>query len=152
MSESDQDVNTEEKDMAGSVLANRANDEGFWREMWHQIRLVWYLMRNPDVPLYLKLLPTIAIIYVLIPVDFVPDVFPFLGQLDDLTALIVGAKVFIELAPQEIVTHYLRMMGHHPSSGQDQVAGDVTADLEEAIIIEGEYELKEEKKEDQAGL
>jgi uncharacterized membrane protein YkvA (DUF1232 family) len=138
--------------MAGSVLANRANDEGFWREMWHQIRLVWYLMRNPDVPLYLKLLPTIAIIYVLIPVDFVPDVFPFLGQLDDLTALIVGAKVFIELAPQEIVTHYLRMMGHHPSSGQDQVAGDVTADLEEAIIIEGEYELKEEKKEDQAGL
>ena len=70
--------------------------------------MAWYLVRSPEVPLYLKLLPALAVVYVLLPTDFIPDVFPVLGQLDDVTALLVGAKVFIELALQE--THrYFRL-------------------------------------------
>ena len=38
------------------ALTASVKDEGFWKEMWHQIRLVWQLIRSPEVPLYLKIL------------------------------------------------------------------------------------------------
>jgi uncharacterized membrane protein YkvA (DUF1232 family) len=80
-------------------LADRRNEPGFWKELWHQAQLVYYLFRDPEVPFYLKLLPVGALAYVLFPLDILPDVMPLLGQLDDLTALLVGAKVFISMAP-----------------------------------------------------
>jgi uncharacterized membrane protein YkvA (DUF1232 family) len=124
-------------------LATRARDEGFWREMLHQVRLVWYLLRDPDVPLYLKILPLAALLYIIIPTDFMPDVFPLVGQLDDITALIVGGKVFIEMAPPEIVARYMAAMRRHAPV---TAAGDHDADqvppsdkeVENSIIIEGE--------------
>ena len=104
---SDQEENQESMD---STLTKNMSDQGFWKEMWHQIRLAWFLVRSPDVPIYLKVLPALAVIYVLIPTDLIPDVFPVIGQLDDLTALIVGAKVFIELSPQDVVNRHIRSM------------------------------------------
>jgi len=97
MSEDERNMEQEEnQESMDSTLTNNLSDQGFWREMWHQIRLAWYLFRSPEVPMYLKVLPALAIVYVLFPWDFIPDVLPVIGQLDDLTALIVGAKVFIE--------------------------------------------------------
>ena len=111
MAQGDSERSEQEMDpeMDSDAVA-RTKDEGFWREMWHQMRLVWYLIRDPEVPFYLKVLPLAAFIYILIPTDFIPDVFPVVGQLDDLTALIVGGKVFIELAPQHVVAEYIRSM------------------------------------------
>lgn len=137
-------ADTENNDKMESDLTVTTKDEGFWREMWHQVRLVLHLVRDPNVPLYLKLLPLAAVIYVLIPTDFIPDIFPVVGQLDDLTALIVGGKVFIELAPQKIVTQYLESMrqrreelGEEESRSSDEQpeSGD-----QSGVIIEGEYE------------
>ncbi|WP_420629950.1 YkvA family protein [Candidatus Leptofilum sp.] len=89
------------------AIAEKRNDPGFFREVWQQARLVYYLLRDPEVPFYLKLLPFTAVIYLLWPVDFLPDVAPVLGQLDDLTALLVSSKVFIELAPPHVVSRYM---------------------------------------------
>jgi uncharacterized membrane protein YkvA (DUF1232 family) len=74
----------------------------------NQLRLVYYLLRDADVPFYLKLLPFVSVIYVLWPLDLVPDLLPIFGQLDDLTALFLGAKLFVELSPREIVDYYLQ--------------------------------------------
>lgn len=89
------------------AIAGNRKDPGFFREVWQQARLVYYLLRDPEVPFYLKLLPFTAVLYLLWPLDILPDMAPFLGQLDDLTALLVGAKVFIELAPAHVVARYL---------------------------------------------
>ncbi|MCZ7668954.1 MAG: DUF1232 domain-containing protein [Chloroflexi bacterium] len=61
----------------------------------------WYsrLIRDPEVPIYLKVVPFVGLLYVIMPIDLITDFAPVIGQLDDITALIVGAKVFIELAP-----------------------------------------------------
>lgn len=136
------------------TLATRVKDEGFWREMWHQIRLVWQLIRSPEVPLYLKILPALALIYILIPTDFIPDVFPIIGQLDDLTALLVGAKVFIELAPQDVVARQLQAMRSHKniSSASHSSNGlEIQEEqLDQLIIIEGDFEAVEDEDENQA--
>ena len=145
--EVDMDRKEEAQDMDQS-LSTRVADVGFWREMWRQLRLVWHLIRSPDVPIYLKLLPLVAVLYVLVPTDLIPDVFPFVGQLDDLTALLVGAKVFIELAPQDVVARHLRTFREDTVSGRPAENGEPVsaASLEDSIIIDGDFQIVDDEK------
>ena len=154
MAESSNDVRTEDQnDNMGTTLTSTAADAGFWREVWRQARLAWYLVRSPEVPLYLKVLPALAVLYVLLPTDFIPDVFPIIGQLDDITALIVGAKVFIELAPQDVVARYVqsaRQSGAPAASNEGDSAEQIQDDPENPVVIEGDYDVVEDSNEDQA--
>jgi uncharacterized membrane protein YkvA (DUF1232 family) len=118
-------------------------EPGFFRELWNQVRLVFQLLKDRDVPIYLKVLPFVGLAYVIFPVDFIPDVIPGLGQLDDLTVIVVGLKMFIELAPTDIVNKYLNQM--RGVTGQDKViegdASDVIKEpksLTEPIIIDAD--------------
>ena len=152
MTNDDQDIAQEEDvEAAETSLTSRVKDEGFWRELWRQVRLVWYLVRDPDVPVYLKALPLAAVLYVLIPTDLIPDVIPGLGQLDDITALIVGGKIFIELAPPHVVSRYLDAMRRHiDDANGDRGNGELADDnIAESIIIEGDYEEVETNVDDQ---
>lgn len=154
MSRDEQDVTREEPMNATDMaVTSGMRDEGFWREMWHQVRLVWYLIRDPEVPLYLKLLPLVAVIYVLIPIDLIPDLIPGLGQLDDLTALIVGGKVFIELAPQHVIARYIDSLRQNAETlrREDEAEELPSDDLNNTVIIEGEFEPIENEEENQAG-
>ena len=57
-----------------------------------QIRLTWALLRDPRVPLWAKAIPAIGILYVLSPLDFIPDWVPVVGMLDDVAVLGFAAK------------------------------------------------------------
>jgi uncharacterized membrane protein YkvA (DUF1232 family) len=65
----------------------------------HQMKLAIRLFREPRVPLLLKSLPILAGLYVLSPIDFVPDLIPGLGQLDDLGVILAGLELFVRLCP-----------------------------------------------------
>jgi uncharacterized membrane protein YkvA (DUF1232 family) len=108
MSMSEQKQNdSEENEMnaANQSLVVDKGDLNFWQEFWSQFRLVWFLMRDRDVPLYLKVLPLLAVIYAIWPIDLLPGII-----LDDLTALLVAGKIFIELSPPQIVARHLQLM------------------------------------------
>ena len=116
-------------------------DVGFLGELWQQVRLVFQLIKDREVPIYLKILPFLGIIYTLFPIDIITDVIPVLGQLDDLTILLIGAKVFIEMAPQQVVARHLAAMrGEAPNviegSATDLSSTDVGASVKQ--LIEGE--------------
>ena len=137
----------EERSVNGdSALVPRDDQPGFFREVWQQARLVLRLILDPEVPIYLKVLPFAALVYLLLPFDFLPDVVPGLGQLDDLTIILVGAKVFIELAPQDIVARYLNQIrqkdGYSAIDIVDQDQSDAMStdegDIIDGIIIEGD--------------
>lgn len=141
----------DQSDNMSAQLTSVASDEGFWREVWRQARLAWYLIRSPEVPLYLKLLPALAVVYVLLPTDFIPDVFPLIGQLDDVTALLVGAKVFIELAPQEVVAQYMRAARQDTAAASkvDEADAEEQENFDARIVIEGDFDVVEANEEDQ---
>ena len=132
----------EKQDME-STLATQQKDPGFWREVWQQIRLVVRLLRDPEVPFYLKFVPFVGLLYLIFPFDFVTDFAPIIGQLDDITALIVGAKVFIELAPPAVVArhlHEIRVADGYESVVEGEVVSSVekgkeTGSLQDVIII-----------------
>jgi uncharacterized membrane protein YkvA (DUF1232 family) len=75
---------------------------GLLRMLLSQLRLAVRLLREPRVPFLTKTLPVLAAIYVISPLDFVPDVLPVLGQLDDLGILVVSLELFLKLCPAEI--------------------------------------------------
>jgi uncharacterized membrane protein YkvA (DUF1232 family) len=82
------------------------------RRTVRQVRLVWRLFWDRRVSFWSKLIPPAVLAYVLSPVDFLSDV-PFLGfnQLDDLAILLLGLKIFLELAPADVVREHLRALG-----------------------------------------
>jgi uncharacterized membrane protein YkvA (DUF1232 family) len=73
-----------------------------------KVRLLWRMVRDPDVPLAAKsVLPAIAL-YIAMPFDLIPDFIPLLGQLDDLLILALGLGLFLWMTPRHIVEAHLR--------------------------------------------
>jgi uncharacterized membrane protein YkvA (DUF1232 family) len=85
-------------------------DLGFFRAMIDQGRVSWALFTDSRVPLLLKAIPLGALAYVISPIDAVPDVFPILGQLDDIGILMGAMSLFNTLAPADIVTYHLERL------------------------------------------
>lgn len=81
---------------------------GFWTELFNSFRLAWQLLRDDQVPLVVKLVPFAALLYILSPVDFIPDALLGLGQLDDLAILLLALQIFIALTPRHVVQRYRR--------------------------------------------
>jgi uncharacterized membrane protein YkvA (DUF1232 family) len=67
--------------------------------LFADLRLAWRLLREPRVPFLVKMLPALAMFYVISPLDFIPDVLPVVGQIDDLGILILSMKAFLRLCP-----------------------------------------------------
>jgi uncharacterized membrane protein YkvA (DUF1232 family) len=109
------------------------------RDAARQVRLAWRLFWDQRVPLWTKLIPPIALGYVLFPIDIIPDVAVGLGQLDDVAVLLLGLKLFIELAPPDVVREHLRALGAHVKEWRVVEEGE----SEPSVVIEGEYRLKE---------
>jgi uncharacterized membrane protein YkvA (DUF1232 family) len=57
--------------------------KGFLMFLPNMLKLLGNLMKDSRVPLAEKALFAAAIVYVIVPLDFIPDVFPFIGQVDD---------------------------------------------------------------------
>jgi uncharacterized membrane protein YkvA (DUF1232 family) len=79
-------------------------------EVVREARLTWYLLTDRRVSSWLKMIPLATLLYILSPIDLLFDPILGLGQLDDLAALIVGVKLFIEMCPREIVKEHRAKM------------------------------------------
>jgi uncharacterized membrane protein YkvA (DUF1232 family) len=81
---------------------------GFLADLIRQVRLAWRLLLDSRVPLWVKAVLPASLIYVVSPIDFVPDAIIGLGQLDDLAVIVIGLKLFIELCPPNIVREHMQ--------------------------------------------
>jgi uncharacterized membrane protein YkvA (DUF1232 family) len=108
------------------------------KDVARQGRLAWRLFWDQRVPLWTKLIPPVALGYVLFPLDIIPDVVPGLGQLDDVAVLLIGVKLFIELSPPDVVHEHLRALGARIKEWR----AVEDEEGESSVVIEGEYELK----------
>lgn len=52
---------------------------------------LWNFIWNPKVPFIKKIIPIAALVYLVCPIDILPDVVPILGYADDLVILLLGA-------------------------------------------------------------
>ncbi len=113
------------------------------KELIRQAQLAWRLFFDPRVPWITKIIPPAALIYILSPIDIIPDLSLGLGQLDDLAVLLLGIKLFIELAPAEVVREHLIALGAKISewtAGEEPpvIEGEVVEEEGEVVEEEGE--------------
>ena len=69
-------------------------------------RLVWRLTFDKRVPLVLRLLLPVAILYAVSPIDLVKDNVPVLGRFDDLIFLAMALLLLVKLSPKEVVDEH----------------------------------------------
>jgi uncharacterized membrane protein YkvA (DUF1232 family) len=72
------------------------------------VRLYWRLFRDSRVSILAKAVLVLTLAYVVWPFDFLPDLVPVLGEVDDLGVALSGLWLFIRLCPPEVVRERVR--------------------------------------------
>lgn len=108
---------------------------GLAAELVKQLGLVWKLMFDGRVPATTKLLlPLMAFAYTIFPIDLIPDLAPVVGQLDDLAVILIAMRLFVMLAPPDVVAEH---RGERPAGN-----GGATADkAPRGQVIDGSYRV-----------
>ena len=75
-------------------------------QLWRTGRLTLRLARDSRVPLVTKLLLVATVVYIISPLDIVPDWFPVVGQADDLMVLLAGLNLFLKSCPRWLVEEH----------------------------------------------
>ncbi len=98
-----------------------------------QLRLVWLLFKDKRVPTWTKSVVPISFLYLISPIDFIPDVILGLGQLDDLGVILLGMALFVKLAPPEVVEQHLMELDYGKDFYDDD---DETVDTTYRVVGE----------------
>jgi len=99
-----------------------------------RLQLMWMLLWDSRVPFWSKLVIPAALLYLISPVDFIPDMFLGVGQLDDLGVILLGIALFIKLAPPDIVQGYLNKLEY----------GDDDIDFDDDDVVDTTYSVIDE--------
>jgi uncharacterized membrane protein YkvA (DUF1232 family) len=70
-------------------------------------KLYWRLFRDRRVTLLPKALLVLIAIYLLSPLDVVPDFVPVVGAMDDLAVGLAGLWLFVRLCPPPVVREHV---------------------------------------------
>jgi uncharacterized membrane protein YkvA (DUF1232 family) len=71
----------------------------FWTLVRGDARRLWRALRHPQAPLWLKLGVLGVAVYVISPIDLVPDVLPLLGITDDLVLVVLAVRFLLSRLP-----------------------------------------------------
>ena len=72
------------------------------------IKLHYRLFMDSRTPMNAKVALTLALIYIISPVDLVPDLLiPIIGYADDIIILIAASRYFLKACPQQLVTEHV---------------------------------------------
>ena len=70
-----------------------------WTIVRGDARHLWFALRHPDSPGWLKLGVAGIALYVLSPIDLIPDVIPVLGVVDDLVLVPLAIRFLLNRLP-----------------------------------------------------
>jgi len=119
---------------------------GWFKDFFRQFQLAWRLLFDSEIPWSTKLIPLATMVYLISPVDFVPDPALGLGQLDDLAILLIGMRLFVDVCPPDIVAK-------HTAALEGKAIEEAwTAVDNEVIDVEPELPIEEDKKTEEETL
>ena len=79
----------------------------FVRHLPSFARLYWRLLRDRRVSIWPKALLALSVVYFLSPYDFIPDMLPLFGEVDDFVVVVLTCRLFIYLCPPEVVREHV---------------------------------------------
>ena len=73
-----------------------------WSVLRGDARQLWFALRHPGAPGWLKLGTALIALYVFSPIDLLPDVIPVIGVVDDLVLVPLAIRWLLKRLPPEI--------------------------------------------------
>ncbi len=105
---------------------------GLLRGLYERAVLTWKLLWDRRVGFWPKLIPFLGLVYLLSPVDLLPELLiGALGPLvalDDIGVATLVLNLFVQAAPPDVVSEYLREMRGRRFSPDDEDVIDSTAE------------------------
>ena len=88
------------------------------------LRLMGGLLTDPRVPTLDKVLLGVAVAYVVMPIDLIPDFIPFIGQVDDVFVVMLALRRLIGNAGTRVIRDHWdgAMEDLHPTALQEVIA------------------------------
>ena len=114
----------------GDILVSPSG--GVIRDMAMRLKLILRLMGDRRVNFFLKLLPIAALAYLVYPFDLAPGLaLPVIGALDDAAIVGLGAYLFMELCPPDVVREHMLSLTSNldPVPPADEIVDAETTDL-----------------------
>ena len=113
--------------------------------LWDNLRLSWRLVQDKRVAPTIKLIvPIMALLYVLSPIDLIPDFLLGLGQIDDLGiiggALLLALRLLPRLAPAPVLAEHQAALGLRSTRRGTAPGSSRTADqsIETSFRVHGD--------------
>jgi uncharacterized membrane protein YkvA (DUF1232 family) len=110
-----------------SIKRPKEAKEGFFGELYTNLKLIIRLIRDKRVNFFLKLLPVGALLYLVVPLDVLP-----INPIDDAMIIWLGGYLFIELCPPDVVKEHLKGL-------RNPVTSDPTVDMTPPDVVDGEF-------------
>jgi len=73
-----------------------------WTVLRGDARQLWFALRHPASPGWLKLGTALIALYLFSPVDLIPDVLPVIGMVDDLVLVPLAIRWLLKRLPPDI--------------------------------------------------
>jgi uncharacterized membrane protein YkvA (DUF1232 family) len=110
---------------------------GVVRDFILRVKLILRLIGDKRVSPWLKIIPIGGLLYLISPIDLIPDIaLPIIGELDDAAVLWITNYFFVELCPPEVVREHVKALS----------ASTGTVDDDDDIVEAESVEIKDVKK------
>ena len=73
-----------------------------WRVLRLDARRLWLALKHPAAPTWLKIGTALIVLYVLSPIDLIPDTIPLLGWVDDLVIVPFAIRFLLDKLPPHL--------------------------------------------------
>jgi uncharacterized membrane protein YkvA (DUF1232 family) len=70
-------------------------------------RLTWRLIRDSRVPFWARGLAIVPALYLLSPIDLLPDFIPFAGRLDDALVFAFVSDLMLRVVPDDVMREHV---------------------------------------------
>jgi uncharacterized membrane protein YkvA (DUF1232 family) len=75
-----------------------------WRA---KLSLARSMFEDDRVPMLVRVIPVLLILYLSMPLDILPDFIPVVGQIDDVLVVAVGAGLMLRLTPVTVLEQHI---------------------------------------------
>lgn len=101
----------------------KIKDPSALRDLLRTGRLALRLMTDKRVSWGHKLVPILALAYLLWPIDLLPDFALGWGSLDDLAVIAIALRFFVSLVPEQLVREHSGQGGSAPGA-EEPISAD----------------------------
>jgi uncharacterized membrane protein YkvA (DUF1232 family) len=85
-----------------------------WTVLRGDARQLWFALRHPRAPGWLKMGAALIVLYLVSPIDLIPDVLPIIGVVDDIVLVPLAIRWLLKRLPPEIAAAAAARSGRVP--------------------------------------